>query len=257
MRFVRLKRSDGVTGWGRLYDEIIELLDRAPWEKDPLPIGNVPFDKQMLLAPAVPRKVVALAANYEGATGRHEEDEEPIVFIKPGSSVIGPNDEILCPFKEVKVWGESELAIVVGRTLTNASLDQARAAIFGYTLANDVTAENVSGRDHHLARSKAADTFCPIGPWIATDFIPDKQLIQGWHNQVLLRESTLNQRVVKEVETLVWLSKWLTLEPGDIVLTGAPNRVRDRIFFKDGDTFTCRLEGLGELKNCFRQFDQL
>ncbi|MEI6155140.1 MAG: fumarylacetoacetate hydrolase family protein, partial [Deltaproteobacteria bacterium] len=235
----------------------IELLDCAPWEQNVRPVGEALFDNKILLAPATPSKIVALAANYEGATGRHEEDAEPVVFIKPGSSVIGPNGEILCPFKEVKVWGESELAIVVGCTLTKASADQACAAIFGYTLANDVTAENVSGRDHHLARSKAADTFCPIGPWIETDFIPDRQLIQGWHNQVLLRESTLNQRVMKEVETLVWLSKWLTLEPGDIVLTGAPTRVRDRIFFKDGDTFTCRLEGLGELKNCFRQFDHL
>ena len=257
MRFIRLKRSDGVTSWGRLHDEVVDLLDRAPWEKDPQTTGNVPFDQKMILAPATPSKIAALAANYEGATGRSDEDEEPIVFLKPGTAVIGTNDEILCPFKGVNVWGESELAIVVGRTLTKANLDQARAAIFGYTLANDVTADNISGRDHHLARSKGADTFCPIGPWIETDFIPDRQLIRGWHNNVLLRESGLNQRVMKEVETLAWLSQWLTLFPGDIILTGAPTCVRDRIFFKDGDTFTCRVEGLGELKNCFRQFDRL
>jgi 2-keto-4-pentenoate hydratase/2-oxohepta-3-ene-1,7-dioic acid hydratase in catechol pathway len=253
VRFVRLKTKNGFPYWGKLVSDTVKLLDRAPWEQNARQAGEIPFDSQMLLAPAKPTKIVALAANYEGATGRQEDNDEPIVFIKPSSSVIGPNEDICCPFLNVKVWGESELAIVVGKALTKATPDEARSAIFGYTLANDVTAENVLGRDHHLARSKAADTFCPVGPWIETDFVPGDQLLQGWHNETLLRESSLIQRVMKEIDMLVWLSTWLTLESGDIVLTGAPTRVRERIFFNDGDTFVCRLEGLGTLKNTFRQ----
>jgi 2-keto-4-pentenoate hydratase/2-oxohepta-3-ene-1,7-dioic acid hydratase in catechol pathway len=206
----------------------------------------------MLLAPAAPGKIVGLAANYEGATGRHE-GEEPLIFLKPSSAIVGPNDEIRCPFADVRVWGESELAVVVGRPLTRASADEARSAILGYTLGNDVTADNVSERDHHLARSKAVDTFCPIGPWIETEFVPGDQMLQGWHNDTLLRQSSLRQRVMKEIEMLVWLSTWLTLEPGDVVLTGAPTRVRERMFLQDGDTYACRLDALGTLKNTFRR----
>jgi len=227
-------------------------MNRAPWEQYAGRLEVIPFDARALLAPVTPSKIVALAANYEGATGREEGDVEPLVFIKPPSAVAGPNDLIRCPFPDIKVWGESELAIVVGKPLTKATPGEARYAILGYTLANDVTAENVYGRDHHLARSKAVDTFCPVGPWIETDFVPGDQVLQGWHNDTLLRESRLSRRVMKEIDMLVWLSTWLTLEPGDVVLTGAPPRVRERLFLHDGDTYACQLQGLGTLKNTFR-----
>jgi len=128
-----------------------------------------------------------------------------------------------------------------------------RAAIYGYTIGNDVSSENIGGRDHHLARSKAADTFCVLGPWIDTEFSPNKQIIRGYHNSSLLREGRLNDRMWQEEKIIKWLSTWITLEPGDVILTGAPSRTRDREYLKNGDNFTCVIEGLGELKNSFKE----
>lgn len=252
MRYVRIKDQQGSDSWGRLEGQFVQFLDRAPWEDEVLETDRTPLRTAEFRAPVQPSKVIALAVNYEGATGRHAEDDEPVVFLKPPSAVIGPNEDIRCPFAGVRVWGESELAVVVGERLTRATNQAARHAIFGYTLANDVTVENVLERDHHLARSKAIDTFCPIGPWVDTAFVPSDQKLQGWHNETLLRESALDRRVMKEVAMLVWISSWMTLEPGDVVLTGAPNRVRDRMYLGEADEFSCCIEGLGTLKNTFR-----
>ena len=95
------------------------------------------------------------------------------------------------------------------------------------------------------------DTFCVLGPWIDTGFKPDRQKIKGFHNGILLREGYINDRLFREPELLVWLSKWITLEPGDVVLTGAPTRVRDREYFSDGDNFKCEIDGLGAIDNNF------
>ena len=122
------------------------------------------------MAPCEPRKVIATAINYPGATGLSKEMAEPLVFLKPSTSVIGPNEDIISPMSGLKVWGECELGIVIGQTLKNADYQKAKESIFGYTIGNDVSAENILDRDHHLARSKGMDTFCVLGPWIDTEF---------------------------------------------------------------------------------------
>ena len=204
-----------------------------------------------LAAPCQPGKVVGLAINYPGATGRSQDMTEPLVFLKPATSVIGPEDVIHCPFEDAQVWGETELAVVIGRTLRNASIAQAKASIFGYAIANDVSAENIHGWDHHLARSKGIDTFCVIGPWIDSDYDPANRTIESLQNGELLRQGNTDDRLWKEPELLSWLSSWMTLEAGDVILTGAPTRVRDRLYLHEGDVFTCRITGLGELNNQF------
>ncbi len=203
------------------------------------------------MAPCEPRKVIATAINYPGATGLSKKMSEPLVFFKPSTSVIGPNEDIIAPMGGLKVWGECELGIVIGQTLKNADYQKAKEGVFGYTIGNDVSADNILDWDHHLARSKGMDTFCILGPWIDTEFKPDRQKITGLHNGILLREGYVNDRLFQEPELLVWLSQWITLEPGDVILTGAPTRVRDREYFKDGDHFKCEIEGLGSIDNYF------
>ena len=143
------------------------------------------------------------------------------------------------------------MGIIVGKHLHRASISEAKEAIFGYVCANDVTAENIDARDHHLARSKAADTFCPIGPWIDTDFIPGKAAIEAYQDKRLIRKGTLDKRIWKDEETLRWLSQWMTLDAGDLILTGTPPRVAEKVYLNDGNTFEVKIEGLGCLKNRF------
>jgi 2-keto-4-pentenoate hydratase/2-oxohepta-3-ene-1,7-dioic acid hydratase in catechol pathway len=250
MRIVRFN-FEGNIFYGELNSETITQWSDAPWLGGTKQTKEFNLTSVKLLAPCTPGKVIATAINYPGSTGLPKGAQEPLVFLKPASSVIGPGDTIVSPFDDLPVWGESELAIVIGKRLSKASESEVMDGIFGYTIGNDVSAENVHGWDHHLARSKAADTFCVIGPWIDTDFTPENKKITGIHNDVLLRQGMATDRLMAEPGLLVWLTKWMTLEPGDVILTGAPNRVRDRIYLKTGDTFTCVIEGLGELKNDF------
>lgn len=252
MRIIRFKKnSSDRAQYGIVVNDEVKYVKGDPF-KEHL-IGGVAGNIKdfILLAPCLSGKVVALAANYGGATGVTKDMSEPIVFIKPAASLTGPYDNIIFPFKNVRAWGESELGIVVGKQLHESTIMEAKDAIFGYICANDVTAENVEGRDHHLARSKGADTFCPIGPWIDTGFDSSNAKIEAYQNGKLIRQGNLSNRIWKDEQTLQWLSQWMTLDAGDIVLTGTPPRVVEKTFLKDGDIFEVKIDGLGSLKNRF------
>jgi len=250
MRIVRFEFKDAIY-IGELVGDTIFELSQFPWNGGTKTSEEFSLDSVKLLAPCEPKKIIATAINYPGATGLKEKQDEPLVFLKPSSSVIGPNDRIISPFKNLEIWGECELAVVIGKTIKNASYQEAKDAIFGYSIGNDVSANNILDWDHHLARSKGMDTFCVIGPWIDTEFCPENQKITGFHNKTLMREGVVGKRLSQEPDLLVKLSKWMTLEAGDVILTGAPSRVIDRIYFSEGDSFTCKIEGLGEITNHF------
>ncbi len=259
MRFIRFKRSgtEEIT-YGCVIGDNVKPLKGNLFGSYKIENNTMKLRDVRLLNPCVPGKIVALAANYGGATGVTEDMKEPVVFMKPSGSIQGPEETIVSPFKDAKVWGEAELGIVVGRKLKNApSASEAKKAIFGYLCANDVTAENVEGRDHHLARSKGADTFCPIGPWIDPDFEPSDAIIEAYQNGVLLRRGNLSDRIWKDVKVIEWLSHWMTLNEGDIILTGTPPRVRERTYLSNGDIFEVRIERLGSLKNRFVSTDKI
>ena len=250
MKFIRFEYSQ-IFYYGLLSKQKIQVYSDAPWNNGKPLEQFISIDDVKILSPCQPGKVIATAINYPGATGLTERMDEPLVFIKPSSSVIGPNEKIISPFKDTPVWGEPELAVVIGKRLSKANATEAQDAILGYTIANDVSCENVNEWDHHLARSKGADTFCVLGPWIDTEYNPDGKQVRGYHNNVLIRDGFCQERLWKEPELLVWLSSWMTLEPGDVLLTGTPSRVIDRVYFKKNDIFTCEIEGLGKLSNSF------
>jgi 2-keto-4-pentenoate hydratase/2-oxohepta-3-ene-1,7-dioic acid hydratase in catechol pathway len=251
MKLIRFLYSQK-TYYGDMDNGQVVMWSNAPWLGGHRTANTILFEDVKLLAPCQPRKIIATAINYPGATGLKKEANEPLFFIKPSSSVIGPDQPIISPFRDVPLWGECELGVVIGKKLQRANAKEVEDGILGYTIGNDVSAENILGWDHHLARSKCADTFCPLGPWIDTSFNPQGKMISGYHNSELIRKGYLSERLWKEPDLLVWLSSWMTLEPGDVILTGAPTRVRERIYFKNGDHFTCRIEGLGELSNPFQ-----
>lgn len=252
MKYVRFKSGTKIS-YGVLYGDYVSPVSREPWN-DATELGHkISIDQVELLAPSNPSKIIGIAANFPGVSGSSGNSEEPLVFTKSLNSISAHKDPIKSTFPESSVWGEPELALIIGKTLKNASQKEARNAIFGYSIANDVTCKNIGLRDHHLARSKCADSFCPLGPFIETQFDPANKRVSGYQNGCLIREDSLSNRILDEIEMLIWLSKWLTLEPGDVILTGAPARIREKLFLNDGDSYRCEIEGLGFLENDFYQ----
>lgn len=251
MRFVRYTTEGSTLQTGMVQgDNIFKLRG------DPLNVWK-PGDKVallkdvQLLAPCRPGKIIAIAINFPGIKGYSPAMQEPMVFLKTGNSVCNPYQTVFNPFPDLPWWGEAELGVVIRSTLKNATIDQVRKAVFGFTIGNDVTVGNIDGRDHHLARSKCPDSFCPIGPWIDTDFDASDCLIEAVQNGEVIRRARSSEQVWQWPRILVWLSKWMTLDPWDVVLTGnAPDTVGMR-YANDGDVYTARIEGLGELTNRF------
>jgi 2-keto-4-pentenoate hydratase/2-oxohepta-3-ene-1,7-dioic acid hydratase in catechol pathway len=202
-----------------------------------------------LLAPCLPSKIIAIAINFKGIDGFNEKMIEPMVFIKPSSSICGPGDTISNPFPHLPMWGEAELGVVIQDIKPFSTEDEVKKGVLGFTIANDVTVENIEDRDHHLARSKCPDNFCPIGPWIDTDFDSTDCLIEAVQNDEVVRRGRSSEQFWQWPKIISWLSGWMTLYPWDIVITGNPPDIGGLRLLSDGDKFTAQIEGLGELTN--------
>lgn len=251
MRLIRFQIDEHPVTFGCLEGDDVHLLEGDPLQR-PAPGKFVaPLSNVRLCAPCVPGKVIAMAINFPGIDGYSPEMTEPMVFVKPRSSVIGPMEPVINPFPELPWWGEAELAVVIGRHLRNASVEETRDAALGFTIGNDVTVENVEHRDHHLARSKCPDTFCPLGPWIDTDYDPTGALVEAIQNGEMIRSGNASDHHWRWDRIVSWISSWMTLDPWDVVLTGNPPDTVGMRFVSHGDTYTARVSGLGELTNPF------
>ncbi len=251
MKFVRVNHHNQYF-YGALYSDSVQLWTEAPWCGGISTSVYAPIEEVEFVVPIQPGKVLGLAINFPGATGLNKIAKEPLVFFKNHNVIIGPNKAIVSPFKDAYVWGEPELGIVINKRLSRCSLEEALFGVFGYIVCNDVTAKNILGWDDHLPRSKALDTFCSVGRYIDTEFDPKGKEIKGYHNDVLIRRAFADKRLWPEPHLLVWLSSWITLEPGDLILTGGPPRVRDRLYFKHGDTYSCCIDGFEDLVNVYQ-----
>ncbi|MDW7650753.1 MAG: fumarylacetoacetate hydrolase family protein [Bacillota bacterium] len=205
-------------------------------------------DKVTFLAPCQPTKVVCIGLNYRDHAAEMKMDlpEEPIIFLKPPSSVIGHGGEIVHPGWIGRMDYEAELVAVIGRRTKHATDENAGGSIFGYTCGNDVTARSLQKKDGQWARAKSFDTFCPLGPWIDTELDAANAAISLDVNGELKQQSTTAQLVFNPAQLVVLLSRVMTLEPGDVILTGTPSGVGP---LQKGDTVTVRIEGIGELVN--------
>jgi 2-keto-4-pentenoate hydratase/2-oxohepta-3-ene-1,7-dioic acid hydratase in catechol pathway len=215
--------------------------------------ATVPVSAVRLLAPVIPpSKVVCIGKNYadHAAEMGGVVPDEPIIFLKPNTSVIGPNDTIVWPEMSDRIDHESELAIVIGRLCKDVPLERVSDVIFGYTIANDVTARDLQKKDGQWTRAKSFDTFCPLGPWIDTDFIPGTQKITATVNGELKQSATLSDMIFKTPEIINFVSRVMTLLPGDIILTGTPAGIGPMVAGADA---TMAIEGLGELTNKVRK----
>jgi 2-keto-4-pentenoate hydratase/2-oxohepta-3-ene-1,7-dioic acid hydratase in catechol pathway len=202
-----------------------------------------------LLAPVIPRsKIVAIGKNYadHAAEMGGVVPEEPIIFIKPNTSVIGPGDTIVWPAMAPTIDYEAELAIVIGRICKDVPKEKINDVIFGYTLANDVTCRELQKKDGQWARAKGFDTFCPLGPWIETEFVPGNQRITTTVNGEVKQDGKLSDMIFKVADIVNFVSSVMTLLPGDVIITGTPAGIGP---MPEKSTVAVSIEGLGQLTN--------
>jgi len=226
----------------------VRALTAAPWDGG-LPEGpRHPFSEVALLAPAHPTKVVCVGRNYRAHAKElgNEVPKEPLLFIKPSTSVVGPMQEIRIPEASKEVHHEAELAAVIGRTLTRASAVEAREAIFGWTCLNDVSARDIQRAEQHFTRAKSYDTFCPVGPFVETNLDPMDQVVICRVNGEQRQRGSTRDMVVDPYALVAFISQVMTLLPGDLVSTGTPEGVGP---IRRGDWVEVEVSGVGVLKN--------
>jgi 2-keto-4-pentenoate hydratase/2-oxohepta-3-ene-1,7-dioic acid hydratase in catechol pathway len=259
-RYVRFCRfDDEAPCWGIRRDAVVEPLTDAPWRGGRVQGPALPFGDLRLLAPAEPTKILALAYNYRSLFGdpaamaRAGEVHfsaagfEPLVFLKGPNCLAHPGASIAIPGGEV--WVEVEVTAVISRRVRNLStIDEARSAVAGLTIGNDITALNVLGRDWHLARSKSLDGFCPLGPELVDD-LDDRELrVTTSIDGRMTQDGITSDRVLDTYQAVLLASRIMTLEPGDAVLTGTPAGARQSLV-RAGNRISLSIEGIGTLEN--------
>ena len=246
MRVVRLLH-DGDCRYGLADDSVVTLISDEPfaaWEAE----GSLALSDAHLLCPVTPTKVVCVGLNYRThiAEMGHDTPSEPVLFIKPSTSVIGPDQEIIVPDGVGRVDHEAELGIVIGRRTHRASADTAAENILGFVCGNDVTARDIQKRDGQWTRAKGFDTFCPLGPWVATGIDPRDLSVECFVNGQVRQSARTSDMLFDPFELVSYASHVMTLVPGDVVLTGTPGGISPLV---PGDTVEVRIEGVGSLFN--------
>jgi len=252
MKYVRLMNNENEIRYGAIEGERVRLLDGTFLDpKSKLTDTWLPLNEVTLLAPVEPSKIICVGLNYalHIQEMNHSLPEDPVIFLKAPTCVIGPKAEIIYPKISQRVDYEAELAVIIGSTIKDATATDAAKAIFGYTCANDVTARDLQKKDGQWTRGKSFDTFCPIGPWVVTDIDPSQLDIQLLLNGVV-KQSSNTQSFITSIPKLVsFISQVMTLIPGDVVLTGTPEGVGP---MHSGDEVVVKIQAVGELHNTIK-----
>ncbi|WP_022886531.1 fumarylacetoacetate hydrolase family protein [Glaciibacter superstes] len=245
---------EGAIAFGIIDEDSLVVLKGDPMFAGYEPTGErVPLEEVKLLAPVIPRsKVAAVGKNYREHASEMggEAPAEPLLFLKPNTAVIGPGDAIVLPPQSDRVEHEGELAVIIGSIAKNVDAAGALDAIFGYSIANDVTARDLQKRDGQWARAKGFDTFCPLGPVIDTEFEFEGATLETRVNGEVRQSGSLSDMVHSVADIVAYASSVWTLLPGDVVLTGTPAGVGPIV---DGDTVEVEITGLGVLSNPVRR----
>jgi 2-keto-4-pentenoate hydratase/2-oxohepta-3-ene-1,7-dioic acid hydratase in catechol pathway len=249
MRIVRFQREPEVPPlWGWLTGEQLGLIEGTPFGDYRRQPAELSLEGLRLLAPVEPSKIICVGRNYPLHAAEHgsEVPELPLLFLKPPSTVIGPGDPIQLPPQSSAVEHEAELAIVIGKAGRWIMAEAAGDHILGYTAACDVTARDLQRVDDQWTRAKGFDSFCPIGPWIDTDLDPADAVITCTVSGQLRQMGSTRDMVYPVYELVAYISSIMTLNAGDVILTGTPSGVGPLL---DGDEVTVEIEGLGSLSN--------
>ncbi|OIJ33511.1 fumarylacetoacetate hydrolase family protein [Microbacterium sp. LCT-H2] len=253
MKIARFSHDDAIM-YGIIDDRELVVLAGDPMFSGYETTGaRVPLTEVTLLAPVIPRsKVVCVGKNYHdhAAEMGGVAPEEPLLFLKPNTAVIGPDDAIVRPVAlSERTEYEGELVVVIGRIAKNVKAENALDHVLGYTIGNDVTARDLQRKDGQWSRAKGFDTFCPLGPVIETDFDPAQATIETRVNGEVRQQAPLTDMIHSVAAIIEYASAVFTLLPGDVIMTGTPAGVGT---FEAGDTIEVEISGLGILRNTAR-----
>jgi 2-keto-4-pentenoate hydratase/2-oxohepta-3-ene-1,7-dioic acid hydratase in catechol pathway len=247
MQIVRF-RAAGRTRYGALEGPTVVEYSGTPWSVFRRGRRRYPLKHAVLLAPVVPSKIVAVGLNYRDHAAEMSLPlpDELRIFLKPVTAVIGPDEPIVLPPQSARVEHEAELAVVMKRRCRNVPADRVRDYVLGYTCLDDVTARDIQARDRGPTRAKAFDTFCPLGPCIATDIDPNAVGVQALVNGVVRQSGSTKDLVFPVEEVVARIAEVMTLLPGDVIATGTPAGVGPLVA---GDRVEIRIDGIGTLVN--------
>ena len=247
MKTVRFK-VDETEHYAILDGNVITKLAQEPYDRI-MPLDKTyDLNEVKLLAPCTPTKIVALGLNYKS----HAEEthnpvpESPIIFIKPTTCIIGPEDNIVYPPSTTRVDYECELGVVIGKRMRMVAIDDVLDYVFGYTCVNDVTARDHQRDDVQWTRGKGHDTFGPIGPCIETELDPGNVVVSTYLNNELKQQQNTSDLIFSVPEMISFISGVMTLLPGDIIATGTPSGIGP---MKPGDTVEIKIDPIGVLRN--------
>jgi len=252
MRLLRFRHGDRIaTGVADTHDDTVRVLAGTFFE-DPLPTGEeLPLEELHLLAPVLPSKLVCVGKNFEAHAAEWGQTvpEQPLLFLKPSTAVLGPNDAItLLPISE-RIDFEGELVVVIGRLAKDIKADDAYRVILGYTCGNDVTLRSLQKTDDQWARAKGFDGSAPIGPWVETDLDPNDVVVEARLNGEVRQHASTTDLVFGVATLIEYVTSFMTLLPGDAIMTGTPEGVGK---LEPGDVVEVEVEGVGTLANTVR-----
>jgi 2-keto-4-pentenoate hydratase/2-oxohepta-3-ene-1,7-dioic acid hydratase in catechol pathway len=258
-RFVRLDFAEvpaGRSAFGLLDSERIVEVSGPPWESWSRGPRTRNISEVRLIAPVVPGKVVCVGRNYAAHAAELGNDvpKEPLIFLKPSSAIIGPDEPIVLTSYSQRIEHEGELAMVIGRRASHLrDSDDPLAYVLGYTCLNDVTARDLQKNDVQFTRAKGFDTFCPVGPHIETDLNPADVLVQTYVNGTRRQSASTSLMAYSCAFLVRWISRMMTLYPGDLIATGTPAGVGPLVA---GDVVEVSVDGVGVLRNPVRSFQR-
>ncbi len=248
MRFVRYQAGHTtiITGW--VHEDKVGPIEGDIFGEYRRLEADIEVGRVRLLAPIMPGKIIEVGRNYiDQVQGLDVKVPEiPIISLKPPSAVIGNHEAIILPPQSAQVEHEVELAVVIGKRGRWIPSELAGEYILGYTIANDVTARDLQRKDVHKTRSKSFDTFCPLGPWIETEFDPMDVLITCKVNDELRQMASTREMIFSVTQIIAFVSSVMTLDPGDVILTGTP---AGSGALRAGEKVECSIEGIGTLEN--------
>ncbi len=247
MKIVRY-RFKGEIGYGLLEGEEIREIQGDVFGEFNIGAGIAGLEEVDLLAPCAPGKIVAVGLNYRDHAEEANEKipDEPLLFLKPPTAVIGPGEKIIYTRMSSQVDYEGELGVVIAKISRKVPFESARDHILGYVCFNDVTARDLQRKDTQWTRGKGFDTFAPLGPWITTDLDPHHLRLETYLNGELKQSSNTENLIFNCYRLVNFISQIMTLMPGDIIATGTPSGIGP---MKVGDRVDVVIEGIGTLTN--------